>query len=480
MNAKNLIKIVVIANILCFAGYKGQQNIVLSNDLFSGISSVASSPSHTFLNPNPWDVQLFSEDISVFNDHAYISQQRLLGLPNATIETANPKKGILGTSQANVLDFYNKDFSTAFVSSEVMGPSFSIKTRINEKAFNIGLFTRLRTQVSVVAFDNYLRFQNQNIDRPAEYFLKPINTSFMNWGEVGLNVSTQIFEQSDYKWHIGFNLKYEAGFDAYNLQNLDDLKLINKVDVDGKSKVSAEEYNIQASYATNYNFQQKKYNFKQQGKGFGIDFGLSFINQNDDEEAYDFIMSLNLLDVGYVNFDGANHRFIGNKIIDLEQNPAFENKKFDDPEEFLRTLSQEVYGNPNTSKVSTGFRIGLPTSLHFSMSKNISKNKYVSLNWIQRTPIFENTLQRINAITASYSVQKNAIGYGFSTSLYEYRNLQFGAYLRLGPLILGSDNLFPMFFKHKQLHSANFFIGLKLYPFWDNVFKRHRRQKCNC
>lgn len=30
------------------------------------------------------------------------------------------------------------------------------------------------------------------------------------------------------------------------------------------------------------------------------------------------------------------------------------------------------------------------------------------------------------------------------------------------------------------LHAANFYIAIKLYPFWDNELKRHRRQKCDC
>ena len=30
------------------------------------------------------------------------------------------------------------------------------------------------------------------------------------------------------------------------------------------------------------------------------------------------------------------------------------------------------------------------------------------------------------------------------------------------------------------LHAANFYVAFKLYPFWDNELKRHRRQKCDC
>lgn len=459
---------------------KAQQNLLFSNDIYSGISASSLSPTQTYINPNPWDIQVFSEDTNVYNDYGYVSKQSLLGLTKGNIIAADPKKGITGTNQANVFDYYNKDLANLYFSSDVMGPSFSFKTKIGESEFNIGLFTRLRTQTSVLDFDNYFKFQNQDLSRPLEYAVSPFKTNFMNWGELGLNFATQVFRQSDYKWVFGINLKYEMGFDAYNLQNNKDLHLSTEVNAEDHDQTTATNYDIAASYATNYNFETDKYDFKQQGSGFGLDLGLSFINKFPDSEAYDLKVDVNILDVGYVKYNGENHSFIGDTKVLLDNNPTFDNTKFESIKQYLGLLSSEVYGDPNKSHISNGFKIGLPTSIHLALSKNIRTNQYLSLNWIQRTPIFENSLKRINALSATYSVQKPAIAYGFSTALYDYKNLQFGAYLRLGPIILGSENIFPMLFNHKKLHAANFFIGLKLYPFWDNDFKRHRRAKCNC
>ena len=455
---------------------KAQQNLLFSNDIYSGISASSLSPTQTYINPNPWDIQVFSEDTNVYNDYGYVSKQSLLGLTKGNIIAADPKKGITGTNQANVFDYYNKDLANLYFSSDVMGPSFSFKTKIGESEFNIGLFTRLRTQTSVLDFDNYFKFQNQDLSRPLEYAVSPFKTNFMNWGELGLNFATQVFRQSDYKWVFGINLKYEMGFDAYNLQNNKDLHLSTEVNAEDHDQTTATNYDIAASYATNYNFETDKYDFKQQGSGFGLDLGLSFINKFPDSEAYDLKVDVNILDVGYVKYNGENHSFIGDTKVLLDNNPTFDNTKFESIKQYLGLLSSEVYGDPNKSHISNGFKIGLPTSIHLALSKNIRTNQYLSLNWIQRTPIFENSLKRINALSATYSVQKPAIAYGF----YDYKNLQFGAYLRLGPIILGSENIFPMLFNHKKLHAANFFIGLKLYPFWDNDFKRHRRAKCNC
>ncbi|MBO6211336.1 hypothetical protein, partial [Algoriella sp.] len=77
-------------------------------------------------------------------------------------------------------------------------------------------------------------------------------------------------------------------------------------------------------------------------------------------------------------------------------------------------------------------------------------------------------------------IQKDGFGIGTSLSLYEYEKIGFGGYIRIGPLILGSENALPFVFKQNKLNSGNFYIGLKLYPFWDNEAKRRSREPCDC
>ena len=99
---------------------------------------------------------------------------------------------------------------------------------------------------------------------------------------------------------------------------------------------------------------------------------------------------------------------------------------------------------------------------------------------MQRIPVFENSLKRINVLQTSYTIQKDGFGIGPSLSICDYENVTFGGYVRIGPLILGSDNAIPIVFKQKKLTSANFYFGLKFYPFWDNEAKRRSREPCEC
>jgi hypothetical protein len=50
-------------------------------------------------------------------------------------------------------------------------------------------------------------------------------------------------------------------------------------------------------------------------------------------------------------------------------------------------------------------------------------------------------------------------------SMFEYKKLQFGGYLRFGPIFIGSDNILPVFFKQKKLEAEIFIWELKFIHF---------------
>ena len=475
----------VCLSVFCFCTVTAQNNLTFSNDNYSGINAAVSSPTQPFFNSNPWDVNLISADIFLQNDYAYISKQSLLGLSNTTIKVANPKKNITGENTANVLDFYNKEKVNLLIASDVLGPSFSMTANIREKKYVFGLFSRLRTQSSFLDFDNYLRYGNQRVFQPSDYKMNPFSTNLMNWNDIGLNASMSIFSESDKKWILGVNLKYEIGLDAEKDKKKKNIELSSSEPAVGENpdhrNIYASNYNIKASYITNYNFETKTYEYKQNGSGLGLDLGIAMVDKDPREEEYDSKFSFNMMDLGFVNFkQGINHIFNNGNTIWLQNNPNLENVSFESLDQYMKLLSQEAYGNENASFEGYGFKIGLPTSININYSQRIKEHHFVNINWIQRVPVFENSLKRNNLLNVNYSIQKEAIGYGVSTTLSEYKNIQFGGYLRLGPMILGSENIFPILFKHDHLHAANIYLALKFYPFWDNAFKRHRRKNCHC
>ncbi|MNK48654.1 hypothetical protein D3C87_674890 [compost metagenome] len=454
-----------------------QDAVIFNNDKYSGISSVGFSPTQPFFNPNSWDVNIIAADIFVQNNYAYISKQSVIGLIDADIKSVSLRDRVMGISGPDLQDYYTKNKGGYHLSSDILGPSVSFSTDINQKKYTFGIFTRLRTQGSAIDIDNYSRFNNTNTDAIYVYDFSPFKTNFMNWGEIGVNVVTQIFQHKEYKLILGGNLKYEMGFDAMNLNNKKTANLhrtVNNTDLSTNTEMA--NYDIEASYATGYDSDRERYIIKPNGKGFGMDIGLTFTEWDFRMEDYNLKMSFNVLDIGYINFKGENHRFNG-KPFNFN---SLEGKDIGSPQEFFQVMNQEIYGTPNTSLTGTKFTIGLPTSLHYNISKRISENQYLNFDLVQRAPVFENSLKRSNIANVSYSVQKRIIGYGASMSLYEYRDLQFGAYLRLASLIIGSENFFPLFFKQNKLHAADIYFGFKIYPFSEKNPDKIRRSKCRC
>ncbi|MHA3788793.1 hypothetical protein ACX0HA_11320 [Flavobacterium hauense] len=470
------IKLKVLLLVVFPLAMSAQDAVIFSNDKYSGISSVGFSPTQPYMNPNPWDVNIIAENLFVQNDYTYISNQSILGLASADIKGVTLRDKIMGISGPNLQDYYNKDVGRYHFSSDVLGPSFSLSTDIRQKKYTFGLFTRVRTQGSAIDVDNYSRFNNTNTDAIYQYDFRPFKTSFMNWGEIGINAATEIFERKEYKLVLGGNLKYEIGYDAMNVNSRSTATISRTVDSNFGTDGEVANYDIEASYATSYDSEQERYRFKPTGKGLGMDIGLTFMKWDFRMEDYNLKMSFNVLDIGYIRFEGENHLLKGSPV----SFNSLSGKRIGSPQELFQVLSQEAYGNPGASLTGTKFTIGLPTSLHFNASKRVGDNQYVNFDMVQRTPVFENSLKRANIVNVSYSVQKRILGYGVSTSLYEFRDMQFGAYLRIAPFVIGSENFFPLFFKQDKLHAADIYFALKIYPFSEKNTEKIRRSKCRC
>ena len=455
-----------------------QDPVIFSNDKYSGISGAGFSPTQPFFNPNSWDANIVAANIFVQNDYTYITNQSILGLVGADIRSVDLRDKVLGinTGGSNLQDYYSKERGGYHFSTDVLGPSVSFSTDIGQKKFVFGLFTRLRIQGSARNVSNYSKFNNTNTDAVNVFEFDPFKTNFMNWGEIGINVATQIFEKKNSRLVLGGNLKYALGYDAMNINSRSTSNILRTVDSNYSTDGVIANYNIVASYATGYDSETERYRLKPTGKGFGADIGLAYVKWNYRMEDYDYKMSFNILDIGYINFDGQNHLFRG-RPVDIN---SLSGRSIGSPDELMRILSEEAYGDADASFTGTKFTIGLPTSLHYNISRRIRDNHYLNFDLVQRAPVFKNSLRRANIANVSYSVQKKMLGYGVSTSLYEYRDFQLGTYLRLGPLVIGSENFLPLFFKQKKLHSADFYIGLKIYPFGEKNTDRVRRSNCKC
>lgn len=178
-----------------------------------------------------------------------------------------------------------------------------------------------------------------------------------------------------------------------------------------------------------------------------------------------------------MKINGEHHNYRSNPFV-INKKHKFTNT--DNIFNLLREFSTIVYDNPDSSLEDTSLSVALPTALHLSYSGNLSNSRYLTLGLSQRIPLAKNAFKTANVLYANYAKNKSSFTYAAQVSMFEYKELQLGGYLRWGPFFVGSDNVLPVFFSQKKLDSFDFYFGIKIYPFWSDAMKRRSDKDCNC
>lgn len=462
--------------VFCTQLFLAQVNIGVKNDGFVYTNALVSNPSAFLQNSNPWEVNLISTDVFINNNYGFISKQSLLGLTkvdNLTLnETSNQSNLPENTIGFNDYKKFNGHFQ-----ADVLGPAVAVKFKIKDHEFAAGFSTRLRTFGNTFNLDNqykYTNFINQttfNREFPAFSF------SVATLQENSFFVSKSFLQTKTSELNVGVALKNSKVWDAVFVRE----KKTYSIDYDKiTSSLLYGNYDAEAMFATSYNFDTKKYEPKNNGNGFGGDIGLTYVDYgNYDKEDGEYMQKIafSISDIGFIKVKGEKHVFQGNSFV-VNENTDF--KSVNNPSEFFRELSTLAYGNPDASLKATYFTVALPTALNFSYSGNLLKNRYITLGVTQRLPLSENAFKAPNLFYVNFAKTNRFFTYAAQFSMFEYKKPQFGAYLRLGPLFVGSDNILPVFFKQDKLVAADIYLGIKIYPFWDNSLSRRARKDCDC
>lgn len=455
-----------------------QVNIGVKNDGFIYTNALVSNPSAFLQNSNPWEVNLVSADIFVQNNYGFISDQSFLGLSNLknfklnnTSNQSNLPKNTVGFN-----DYKNFD---GHFQTDVLGPAVAVKFKIKENEFAAGFYTRLRTFGNLFRFDNRYKYTNF-IDQTTlnmNMVFPPFSGSMATLQENNFFVSKTFFQTKSSELNLGLTLKHSKVWDAAFVRE-------NKTYEIGFDRVAyklvSSGYDAEALFTTSYNFDTNNYEPKNNGSSLGADIGATYVDYgNYDKEDGQYLQKIafSVTDIGFIKVKGEKHLFQGDFLI-INRSTDFQNTK--NISDFMRELSTLVYGNPDASLQSTSFKVSLPTALHLSYSGNLLKNRYLTLGVTQRLPLSENALKTPNVFYVNFAKTNRFLTYAAQFSMFEYKKPQFGGYLRIGPIFIGSDNILPVFFKQNKLESADIYLGVKIYPFWDDALSRRARKKCYC
>jgi Family of unknown function (DUF5723) len=431
---------------------------------YSGYNTVFLNPAFAdsqFLN---WDFTLVGANSFLENNYAYLKNGSIIGLLNNDAQfiksdQSSTSQNYLGTFDSTPENKY------LYTQHEVQGPSLLLKL----KKFNIGFGMRLRTHVSSnninenLVGSNFYFTENFDITRTT----KPFNVVGAAWTEYSIHFSKKIKETAKKKIVFGINAKLLKAHEGLVFNNLGS----NPITVN-KEQVIAEVPDLRVRLATGVkslnNNDEEGYDTTSRGTGLGIDLGISKETKSwknfDNEKAYGERIGLSIMDLGFLNYSSQAYDY----LFSVNSQSSFifdELSTYDTITEKGSFISDQIYGDPNAAYKGDSFTILLPTVVSFQYSKRYTNHFLLDANVIQRIVLGNNAMKRTNSTSITPRLEHKWFEVGMPVSLLEYSKLRLGTFLRIGPILLGSDNILPLFVEQKKLYGYHFYFAFRIFPF---------------
>ena len=436
-----------------------QEQLGLRIERYSGTGSILLNPVNSLQNPLRWDLNIVGIGAFAATNYGFIRQNNIPNIlrtaEKATLVTQPPLGGPNG---GPILDFYDtnqKKYAEGL--TIIHGPALSI--RITEDIC-VGAFYNVRVMGGAHGVTPAVNFQRINQRPYREYFDFPAaKFTGMAWSEIGLNYAQRI-ELDNGFLGIGATVKYNQGYEGIYVKTIGTIS-------------SAQFPNDTFSFVrptaqfgfTNDNLTIKTPQIQRNGSGLSIDIGAQYIMPDTDSDEYDhrLLVGAALIDLGQINFNkNAEEHFVASNITYQPNGTEF--KKVKTYQEALAVMSQKALGNPKKSYVDNHFTIGLPTALSLQFDYKIWTYNYVGASFVQRLPLFKNTLERPNTLSAHYRFEHRWGSFMLPITWHNYKQIHVGAAIRLAYLTIGSDNILGYWGK-RDLTNGDFYMALKFNPF---------------
>ncbi|MEO1628498.1 MAG: DUF5723 family protein [Bacteroidota bacterium] len=450
-----------------------QEQLGLRLERYSGVNSLHLNPANYLSSALTWDVNLAGVGVYGNTNYGYIRNttvpEILSFLPN--IDAAvNYNSETQFPPNTLIVDAYdNGKRKYASLGAIVMGPAVAIKL---PSGHSFGLFTNLRAGFS--AFNIPPELSHHVFDRTPfgqEIQIAPLSSSGMVWSEIGLNYAYRISTAAG-SLDLGASVKFLNGYEAF-FANSDAQVGITQFPGDTMTIAAPD-----VSFGfTNSNTSGEDMRANRNGRGLGLDLGMVLsLEDHDGESLWKF--GLALLDIGRVRFseNAERHR------VDTDRSFTFWEGEYSSAEEIddaVQLFSNHALENASASRTGSEFNIWLPGALSLQVDRSLGKYLFLNATLLQRLPHRRNTLRRTNLLAISPRFEHRWFSAMLPLGLYNYRNFQLGASLRLGFLTLGSDNITP-FFNRGDFTGADFYFALKVNPFQLGLDLRRRGKDVKC
>lgn len=346
----------------------------------------------------------------------------------------------------------NKKF--LYLNASVEGPSFVMSKR----TYGIGFFTRVRMvmdmrRVSYELASTLLNGQGftsiENRDLLGQDF-KNAKFSSMSWAEYGVNFGKIIKRQQDILITVGGNLKYLTGI---NIMYANIIEFNSYNDGNGSFGISS----LNAKVLRN----QSRW---KSGRGLGMDLGVTYkimegyvdkyyANSrlsNCDYVDYKCKVGLSLRDAGFIRFKGG-----GNTDTRVTGSGYFDPTRIDTA--FVEAIQ---YNFKNTTEIGKPILASLPTALTGQFDYNFDNSVYLNFTVVKNlVPTRATGVQSPDLLSVCPRLELLPVEIAMPLTFQKFRYPQLGLALRVRSIVVGMDNVFPLFMK-RDTYGINLYFSI--------------------
>lgn len=425
----------------------------IANSNFAGNMGVELNPAAIAFMPYDYEINILSGDLFFWNDYLY----------------QEPGKFPLGrilkgeTKQANWSDHYDAKNKNAYGNLLLKGPAAVYRNG----GVAYGIHLGMRGMMSVRDVNTHLaKFLFEGSDYSPQwdntYNTTPYRAAGIAFGEIGVTISQQVSKSKVAGTSAGITLNYLYGMDGlyvrsnnmqYRFDN-ESMFILNDLDADyGHALPNDGEGNF----------------MKMRGSGFSTTIGMQFI-QSINSAAYHagasekrlrkylFKAGASIIDLGYINFNRQA------KVYSYENSstvwPGFDTTDINGINHAGEVISSKIFDNPTEGLAGRHFKTHLPAAASAQVDVCITPVFYTNISAIQ--PIMQSgkSVRRAKQVAFTPRYETRKFEASLPISLYEYKIFRFGAAVRYGILVLGSDYLSSMF-GITEFNGMDFYFGIK-------------------
>jgi len=470
---------VFAALFLCASWASSQSPGGMAFDPYGAQPGVYWQPASGLNSPYGWEFHLGAQG-GIDNNYLFIEMAAGLGLTTRLARA--DVLGIINDTQRwvvgdRIYDFdYFDDGVERFgrVEFSFTGPSLSFRLGND---WRIGLGTRFRAMGDARDVDTQLSFYTYDaLPEGSRFTIQPGSAQGATWGEVNLNLAKRITTATG-ELGIGVNLKYIRPFSSARLL-VEGETTITKIN---RGSVGLENSNVQVALTGDL-LENDLGRFTGQGVGVDIGFTYSTGELIGPQDQPQLTFGVAVLDLGGMRFDETSevHRFSAdpNRVI-VGDDYNFAESGLASLPDAIEQLNSDINqdGSTRGSLEGNGFTLGLPVRTALNVSYQLDEAVGFDGRLLINTPLGPNALRASQGFTANARYSKWWYGGSVSLSFHEFRQINLGLYLRVGPLYFGTDRLIGTVLSRDRLAAGDFYAGLRIHSFKPSERKSRKKRR---